>query len=142
MGLLDILKMVAAGAMILFGAVMGLGSLASTNESGTSPMAEMALVFFFSILPVALGVWIFWRARKRSQLRRAKSMEKKILTLAGQNSGVLSVHDVALKTQLSLKESKKMLEDLFAEGWCGIDMDDAGQVVYIFKNSAPPPPPK
>jgi len=142
MRFLDILKITAAIVLILFGALIGLGALVDSKPSDMSPLAEMVLVVLFSLVPLFLGVLIIYRVKIQTGHRRMEALEKEILELAKTNGGILSVQDLAMKTRLSLEESKTMLENFFADGWCGIDMDEAGRVIYIFNDVAPSSPPK
>ena len=136
MRFLDILKITAAIVLILFGALIGLGALVDSKPSDMSPLAEMVLVVLFSLVPLFLGVLIIYRVKTQTRHRRMEALEKEILELAKTNGGILSVQDLAMKTRLSLEESKTMLENFFADGWCGIDMDEGGRVIYIFNDLA------
>jgi hypothetical protein len=58
--------------------------------------------------------------------------EQQILRLAGEHDGVVTVAMVAMKTGMSLRQTKKELERLRKQEFCTIDVSAAGAQLYVF----------
>jgi hypothetical protein len=58
--------------------------------------------------------------------------EQRILRLAGEHDGVVTVAMVAMKTGMSLRQAKKELERLRKQEFCTIDVSTAGAKLYVF----------
>lgn len=58
--------------------------------------------------------------------------EQQILRLAGDHDGAVTVEMVAVKTGMSLQQSKKELERLRKEEFCTVDVSTAGAKLYVF----------
>jgi hypothetical protein len=60
------------------------------------------------------------------------SPEQQILRVASENEGAVTVAMVAVKTGLSLRQSKKELEKLRQQEFCTIDISVEGAKLYVF----------
>ncbi|HEX3766103.1 MAG TPA: TM2 domain-containing protein [Kofleriaceae bacterium] len=59
--------------------------------------------------------------------------EQRILHLAGEHDGAVTVAMVAMKTGMSLRQAKKELERLRKQEFCTIDVSAAGARLYVFE---------
>lgn len=61
------------------------------------------------------------------------SIDNRILHLANNNNGTVTVQMVSLETGLSLRQSQQELDRLLQEGFCTIDVSDDGCMLYTFQ---------
>ncbi|WP_157698946.1 hypothetical protein [Bernardetia litoralis] len=59
--------------------------------------------------------------------------EREIFQIASQNSGHLTPTELAMKTDLNLKESKKVLETMQIEGYCELKISPNAAIVFYFR---------
>jgi predicted transcriptional regulator len=62
--------------------------------------------------------------------------ERIILKLAKENSGVLTVSDVALAADIPVEEAKKYLEALVSKGFAELRVRKSGSLVYVIPDMA------
>jgi len=62
----------------------------------------------------------------------SRSIQRKIMQLAQENEGVLTVTDVVLSTSLSIKEAEATLNDMVDGFRIKMDVNDSGIVRYEF----------
>lgn len=60
-------------------------------------------------------------------------VEKKILTLAYDKGGRVTVGDVAVNTDLSLREAEEVLKGMSTKGYCGMNVTENGKIEYEFE---------
>lgn len=66
--------------------------------------------------------------------------QKEILKIAQNNSGVVTVALISLRSHLNLHEAKTNLEKLYVDGFCKKDIDEDGIEIYIFLGLNPKKP--
>ncbi len=120
--------------LVVIGLFLTLGFVINVTDgtSEDSLTGDLAALLILGICPVAFGLFLCLRMKRNAFRRKAEALENRILKLAKDNKGVLTVQRLALKTELSLPQSKKVLEDYFTKGYCQIAMSDEGVVVYHF----------
>ncbi len=64
---------------------------------------------------------------------RFSSPERAILKCAQAHDGIVTVQMVTISTGLSMKEARSELERLYQEHFCGKDIDEEGNEIYLFK---------
>ena len=62
--------------------------------------------------------------------------ERVILKLAKENSGILTVSEVALGANITIDEAKKMLDTLVTKGFAELRVRKSGSLVYIIPDMA------
>jgi hypothetical protein len=75
-----------------------------------------------------------WRYVDDGEIRvvhEKESIEKTILRLAKQNKGVLTAHEVALGSNISLDDAKKALDTLVNKGFAELRVRKSGTLVYV-----------
>ncbi|MEM7495783.1 MAG: TM2 domain-containing protein [Myxococcota bacterium] len=74
-----------------------------------------------------------WFPSRQPSSTAQPSIDQRILRVAAQNSGTVTVQMVALATGLSLHEAEQELDRLLKEGFCTVDFSDDGCMIYTFQ---------
>ncbi len=119
----------------LFGFVMIAGVLIQTLEgtSKYSARTDLVLAFLLGILPLAAGVYLFWRVRRAVVRRQWEETEGAVLKVARARQGAVSAVDVAADCGMSLEQAEEILDRLQRRGFSEMDVLDSGVVVYRFR---------
>ena len=82
----------------------------------------------------AIGGFFLWRSSRMGQRKfLMNKYERQILEAASQNGGHLTPTELAMKTDLDLKESKKVLETMQIEGYAELKISPNGAIVFYFR---------
>ncbi|PIY13089.1 MAG: hypothetical protein COZ18_00560 [Flexibacter sp. CG_4_10_14_3_um_filter_32_15] len=82
----------------------------------------------------ALGGFFLWRASRMGQRKfLMNKYERQILEAASQNGGHLTPTELAMKTDLTLQESKKVLETMQLEGYAELKISSNGSILFYFR---------
>lgn len=84
------------------------------------------------LLPMLVAFWLFRSVWRSSSRRRGELLERQVLQLAVRVGGRLTPMQVARSTQLTLEESKALLDRLDIEGHCNIELAENGVISYRF----------
>jgi hypothetical protein len=95
---------------------------------------------FAGILPLAEGLR---RLRSQRQVRKlpeeepqvllsSAAAEKQILLAAKEEKGIITPALVALKTELTIQEAEKLLEEMARKGYAVMHVRDNGRIEYEF----------
>ena len=129
------------GLLIVFGLLICLGTLIGWSEQGEARSAvDVFLFVLLGLAPTVGGFWLCYRTWQGIRERKAERLEALVLEMAQRHHGELTVAKLAMESELSLPEAKKVLGDLFTHGFCKMDMDEAGTIVYRFDDLAARPP--
>ena len=63
---------------------------------------------------------------------KTESLEKTVLRIAKENTGLVSASEVALAGNVSLDEARSLLDRLTANGFCEMRIRKLGSIVYCF----------
>lgn len=125
--------------------VMAIANLLGMHAyESKSAGVDMALLVMFSgttVASVFLARWGFAKPLSPSQSLDKDSQIRQILSLAQRHQGELSLLEVAAETQLSLDQSKVLLEDLVTSQLAQMDIRQDGVLLYIFPEFRPETPP-
>jgi predicted transcriptional regulator len=84
-----------------------------------------------------------WRYANDAQFKVAngknnekESPERVILKLAKENSGILTVSEVALGANITIDEAKKILDTLVTKGFAELRVRKSGSLVYVIPDMA------
>lgn len=97
-------------------------------------------LIFLAIGAVAAGVVVVVRVlikKKNARLmmeEKIRQAEKDTLKLAARRSGYLTAVDLTLYSDMTLKESERMLERLKSQGVCSLRVAGNGTFVYEFES--------
>lgn len=99
---------------------------------------------FAGILPLVEGLRRLGRERQlrvdgtqREALRSTASAEKQILLTAKEEKGIVTPALVALKTDLSIQEAEKLLEEMARKGYAAMRVTESGRIEYEFPEFLP-----
>jgi predicted transcriptional regulator len=68
--------------------------------------------------------------------KEKESPERVILKLAKENSGILTVSEVALGANITIDEAKKILDTLVTKGFAELRVRKSGSLVYVIPDMA------
>ncbi len=119
----------------VFGFVMITGVLIGALEgtSKYSASTNLMMTAMLGILPLAVGVFLFWGVRRGVARRKREETEGAVLKAARARQGVVSAVDVASDCGMSLDQAQEILDRLHLRGFNEMDVSDSGTVVYRFR---------
>jgi hypothetical protein len=100
--------------------------------------AGLSLSFFCAGAAVA-GLLIARHYFRKPPARPNVQLENRLLQVAYAHRGRLSVPQVALHCQVSIEESREVLERMVSQGVAVPQVDDDGTITYVFDDLVPPP---
>jgi uncharacterized membrane protein len=95
---------------------------------------------FAGVMPMAEGIRRLTQeraARPRAELKEEASAEKQVLQAAKEERGLITPALVALRTELSIQEAEKLLDDMAQKGYAVMHVTDSGRVEYEFPEFVP-----
>lgn len=85
------------------------------------------------VIPLLTGL-LLWRTSRNGERKfLMNKYERQILELAFKNEGHLTPAELAMKTDLTLKESKKVLETMQIEDYAELKISPSGAIVFYFR---------
>jgi hypothetical protein len=128
------LLLAAAVLIALFGLLIILGAIIEIFDpkSKNSVPADVALLVFLGIAPLALAVWLFVRTRAQAALRAETARERIVLHLASLHQGVLTVPQLAEESGMSLEQAKEILDRLYRKSFNQLSLGESGEAIYTF----------
>jgi hypothetical protein len=101
---------------------------------------------FAGILPLAEGlrrlrrerlksrgrVVVEWTEEEPQALLSSAAAEKQVLLAAKEEKGIVTPALVALKTELTIQEAEKLLEEMARKGYAVMNVRDDGRIEYEF----------
>jgi tRNA(Ile)-lysidine synthase TilS/MesJ len=119
-----------------FFVVAAVGELVSgSRTSDTEPGVVAGLGIFF-----AITAYLGWRLIKNSQTINKPllaSPEQRILGLAKQNHGRITLAEVVLNCNLEVDQARNHLRQMVREGMAELHLSDSGDEVYAFAGFMP-----
>lgn len=114
-----------------------IGAFADEDNSFTTSL--VIGTFFVGILPLLLGIYLKKKVKLKSKMHQDKiskstydEIERKILLAARKKNGVLTLTQASLSIGTNLIKTKELMNKLVSNGFCQIDSDDNGVLIYIF----------
>lgn len=118
-----------------------LGMQAYDSKSAGVDFALLILFSGTSLASVFLARWGFARPTAPGLQLHKDEQIRLILNLAKRHAGELSLLEVAAETQLSLDQSKVLLEELVTSQLAQMDIRSDGVMLYVFPEFMPETPP-
>ncbi len=82
----------------------------------------------------AVGGFFLWKTSRMGQRKfLMNKYEREILQAASQNGGHLTPTELAMKTDLTISEAKKVLETMQIESYCELKISSNGSILYYFR---------
>jgi hypothetical protein len=101
------------------------------------PETDQANMFvgwiFIGLVPMVLGFVGKRFAKRKGKTTSFRSQQHQLLQLAKKKQGKVSVSDVSLGLNISLKDAQKLLEDHVKRSFAEPEVDYRGVVIYVFK---------
>ena len=123
------------GAGCLFG-VATFSFVVAAQVLQTADLGTALVLAAMGAFPAWLGWAILQQAKKQAKeldAAQAARVEKQVLALAAGNHGVVTPAMVTMRVAgVSVAAAKKLLEQLAADGFCGVETDDQGRILYRF----------
>lgn len=82
----------------------------------------------------ALLVGLGLKSPKEATLVINSELERQVLTLASEGEGALTVPQLAMKTELSLAQSERVLDELSRRGYADATVLSGGAMEYVFRD--------
>ena len=100
-------------------------------------------LMFAGVMPMVEGIRRLAAARysrpvvAESKKKSVASSEKQILQAAKEENGIVTPALIALKTELSIQEAEKMLDDMAQNGYTLMQVRENGRIEYEFPEFMP-----
>jgi len=129
------MELAAAFLIGVFGVVMIAGVLIQLLEgtSKYSPTTDLLLTLLFGVLPVAGSLLLYRRVRRAVAGRQVDEREAAVLKVVKERKGTVTAVDVAADCGMSMEHAQETLDGLQRHGFCEMDVEDSGTVVYRFR---------
>jgi hypothetical protein len=100
--------------------------------------AALSLSFLFAGTAV-VGLLIARHYFRKEPARPNAQLENRLLQVAYAHRARLTVPQVALHCQVTIEESREVLERMVSQGVAVPQVDDDGTITYVFDDLLPPP---
>ncbi len=100
----------------------------STNKA----IGQAAVGVAFGLLPMIGGAYLSYRMWQKGKYRKQEFTERKLLQLAKQNGGELTVADVSMNMAITSTEAKELLDQCHLNHLADVQASAKGNVVYRF----------
>jgi hypothetical protein len=127
---------------IVFTAAFGIAWLAMVN-AGKPGWFFVFPMLFAGVLPMVEGIRRLASARSSKPMAAqpkkpsVASVEKQILLAAKEENGVVTPALIALKTELSIQEAEKKLDEMAQNGYTMMQIRENGRIEYEFPEFMP-----
>ena len=128
---------------IIFTVGFGIACLATYSAGKDWWWALIFPMMFAGVLPMVEGIRRLIRARRpkpaaaQPKKRGVASVEKQILLTAKEENGVVTPALIALKTELSIQEAEKKLDEMAQSGYTMMQIRENGRIEYEFPEFMP-----
>jgi hypothetical protein len=127
---------------IIFTAAFGIAWLAMLR-AGRPGWFFVFPMFFAGVMPMVEGIRRLYAARSSKPVAAkpkkpsVASVEKQILLTAKEENGVVTPALIALKTELSIQEAEKKLDEMTQSGYTMMQIRENGRIEYEFPEFKP-----
>ncbi len=105
------------------------------------PTIAISWIVYRPVLGIGLGIAVIpvivfsvLYAKKRTVRELQESREKRIMRLAMQQGGKLTVPEVVVGCDMDIEAAQQGLDDLTRKGMAGVEVTDSGVLVYAFSS--------
>lgn len=130
----NVLLILIGVAVFTFGAVMILGGVIQMNDPEKSKEVGslVALMVILGIGPMIAGSFLVLTSRKRMARDSSEAMERRLLQLARNQGGRLTVAIATMELNMPSQEVKALLDTCHSNGLANIHANERGEVEYLF----------
>lgn len=119
------------GIIIVFlGVFLTFGGVVQLNNGKETFGSFLSLVFFMGLLPILVGGWMIYSAKKTAAENIKENQEREVLRLAMQSGGYITIAQVTMATSLSPSEAETLLKRMQEQGILVLKVSDSGNIVY------------
>lgn len=128
----------SAEASLTSGIIFTIAFGIAWSVMGTGGWFFIFPLLFVGVMPMVEGIRRLAAARysrpvvAESKKKSVASSEKQILRAAKEENGIVTPALIALKTELSIQEAEKMLDDMARNGYTVMQVRDNGRIEYEF----------
>lgn len=119
----------------LFGFLMFIGTMMNIEMIPGEIGKWIGMMLFMALLPLGIALLAHKQAQKIQKDKNYRKYEAVIISLAQKQNGVLTIADVAVKSDLTMKEAEEFLKEMYLSGLFEMDSDDQGRIVYTLRNA-------
>ena len=125
---------VAGILLILMGSVFtSIIFVAIFEEDPKERISTIGGGIILGVIPLITGL-LLWKGSSNGERKSLiNKYEREILEAASKNEGHLTPTELAMKTDLNIKESKKVLETMQIEGYCELKISPNGAIIFYFR---------
>lgn len=131
-----ILKYVLSGFLLVagLGVVAGMSVLILSKNQEHARQGFAALLVLLGVVPFITGWWLLRKTSKQSREFQERRLQVRIMELALQKRGMLTVPEVAMKLRISIDEAEQRLVYLQNKGVFELQLTDNGIIVFQLLN--------
>lgn len=133
----DVLLILVGIAMFGFGALLTLGAVIHLNdpERANDLIPNIIMMTLLGIGPMGAGVFLVVSTRRRMKRNSGEVMERRLLQLARNHNGKLTVAVATMELEMPSREVKDLLDQCHSDGLANIHANERGEVEYLFFES-------
>lgn len=120
---------------VTLGVFLTFGGFVQYTEGKEKLAHALGMIFFMGFLPIAAGSWSIYTAMRSSKQRKYADSEKKILKLAMQSNGRVTVAQVTTFANLSIGDADNKLKELQEKGIFILKISEEGEIIYVLNVS-------
>ncbi|MBI2300374.1 MAG: hypothetical protein HYU66_15750 [Armatimonadetes bacterium] len=125
------------GCLVGFlGAVAAFFFACAVSAGAEAGLGTALIILVWGLIPAIAAAQIYRSGRRETAaVREAReaALERRALEVAAGNHGVVTPSTLALGARgVTIAAAKKLLDRLAVDGFCTVDSDDAGRLLYRF----------
>lgn len=119
-----------SGAQIVSGVLAVVVTLPTIAIAWIAYRPVIGIGIIVAVVPVIVLLVLYTKKRAARELQ--ESTEKRIMQLAMQKGGKLTVPEVVVDSNMDIEAAQQGLEALARKGMAGVEVTDSGVIVYVF----------
>lgn len=133
----NVLLILVGFTMFGFGAMMTLGVMVQLNDPEHARQLTTTVMMFLlvGLGPMSVGAFLAISALRRMKRNAGEVMERRLLHLARNHNGKLTVAVATMELEMTSQEVKALLERCHSDGLATIHANERGEVEYLFFES-------
>lgn len=128
-----LLKVLSIGFLAV-GLLMLIGTIGNYEMIEDELTDWLGMLFFMSLLPTAIGALLWRKAARLASDKRNRKHEALIIAIAQAKNGKITSADVAVESDLTVAEGKKLLHEMYVNDLFSMHIEDEGQIVYELRS--------
>lgn len=115
------------GVLFMIAGLVGIIMPESDHE-----LSMASTAFLMGLVPALICTIVLFRIQKKLRGRMDEATERMILNLAKSQKGILTVGLLSANTNLSMSQSKELLNKMVINGAASADSNSNGAIEYVF----------